>query len=122
MLTPRQAATMLGVTVEKLWHMRLANNGPAHFRFSPGGRVPSLGRPKYLRSDVEQYMEALRQEAMVLMSREEAAAAMGCTTQLLERRRRDPAFPECIQIGHGTHARIRYRREDVERWVKPKQG
>jgi predicted DNA-binding transcriptional regulator AlpA len=112
-LTPEETAAALGVTLKVLSQMRVAGNGPAYFKLARG----KSGRVRYMRAAVERHLEIARNDELLLMTREEAAAALGVTTQLLDRRRSDANFPKCIEIGHGKHARIRYRRADVERYV-----
>jgi predicted DNA-binding transcriptional regulator AlpA len=112
-LTQAEVATMLGVSEKTLLQMRSGRDGPDYFKLSPG----ASGRVRYRRSAVERYIEDEKARSLSMMNREEAALAMGVTTQLLDRRRSTGEFPECIELGDGRYARLRYRRADVERFV-----
>jgi predicted DNA-binding transcriptional regulator AlpA len=117
-LTQEEVSAILGVTLKALKQLRVARNGPTYLKLSPG----QSGRVRYWRSAVERHQEVIRQETLLLITREETAAALGITIQLLDRRRGDPEFPKCIEIGIGRHARIRYRREDVERYAEARKA
>lgn len=114
LLLPGEAAAMLGVSEKTLANWRIADAGPSYMRLTPG----EFGRVRYFRASVQRFIEEERK----LMDTKEAALAIGVAFQLLDRRRNAREFPECLVIGYGSFARIRYRREDVERWVESRKA
>ena len=93
-LTPEEVAVIFGATQKTLLQMRCAQDGPADLKICPGTK----GHVRYRRVDVDAFIALERKPDGLLMTREEAAVAMGVSAQLLDRRRGDREFPESMVI------------------------